>query len=48
MTWGETTLSASNGPPGASLIKKNVKLATTNKTGIAIKILFIRIFSTSF
>ena len=44
-TWGETALSASKGPPGAILIKKNVMLATANKTGIAIKILLIKIAS---
>jgi hypothetical protein len=44
-TWGDTALSASKGPPGASLIKKNVMLATANKTGIAKKILLKKIES---
>ena len=34
-TCSETALSASKGPPGASLTKKKVILATAIKTGIA-------------
>jgi len=41
-------LSASNGPPGASLIKKKVKLATAINTGIANNNLLIKMFNTKF
>ena len=45
-TCGETALSASNGPPGASFIKKKVRLATASNTGIASSNLLIKIFNT--